>query len=1373
MSDQTPLPPRRRQAGAALRRLAVRLALVGGVCCVLAGALWWIGGSDSGLRFLCSTLVELSGSRLQIESPGGRLLGSWHARSLRWRDAAREIELQQLSVVWSPGALAHGRLLFERVEADSLRVSTAPQSPPATLPDSLQLPLAVHVAQLRLGQLRLGEFGQSKEPNERGGPGRLLAEGIDAALSSDGRVHRLERLHARLGLLSLTGEATLAGQRPFAVQARAALAGAAGEQPFVLDLLGSGSLEQLQIDGRTGAAASGQSAGQRAPPAGELQAVLTPFAAQPLASLRLHLIGIDPAAIVAGAPRALLDVDARLDSPAPAGMRLRIANRQSGALDRQRLPVESLQATLDWRGARLAVDALALSLSGGGRLVGQGRLDGEQLALDLAAVGVNARALHGRLPPTRLSGPLRARLGIDRQQLDVDWRDARYALSARLGASPQAVEIERLTLTSGGAAIDLHGKLALTGEERFTAKGRLRQFDPARFVQSAAIPRSVINAEFDASGALRPALELALRFDLGDSRSGGQKLSGRGRVDLSGNRLRRVDVDLEAAGNRLHADGAFGRPGDALRVTLQAPRLEALGWPRLSGDARATLALSGSAASPELAGQLQVARLQLGSTLEIRDLTLDAQLAAGSEGALSGRLHCAACALPAAGIAALSVDASAEGVRSRHRLNARVGLPEKRGLTVALAGGLFDKSGRQSGPAWRGQLSELRFERRDLAGSIVNSVVNGAVSGNPNSVPGSAAGAALLALAAPAVLQVDAAALVFGPASFAGRLGALRIGRLGRQQGRWQSAGALQQLRVQEVLSEFPALQAWRELLGSASAEPLVLAGEWELALGGTPSGRVALRRERGDLLLGTLPLGLTDARLQATVGDGRVAASAHLSGQRLGEIKAELSALGGRAGKDEAPPLIDAQAPWQGSVQARVPDLAWLAPLLGPGWQLGGQLQGELRLAGSAARPQFSGQWRGDELAVRALDQGMRLERGQALLEITPERLLLRRLAFDSDFRPPPRELRQAEPGDVARLTARPGRLEASGELALAGAGAGGTARLGVRLDRVGVVQRPDQWLAVSGEAQLSIAERALEVDGKLRVDAGFWALAPAGRPRLSDDVVLRGAHAQESSRVQRALKLDLDVALGPSVYFRGAGVESRLAGALRIRSDDAGLPRATGSIRTVDGRFDAYGQKLAIERGIVNFQGAIDNPGLNLLAVRPNLPVEAGVEVTGTAQRPLIRLVSTPTVPDAEKLSWLVLGRSPEQRGGDSGLLLAAAQTILGGQDGGVLSKLQRALGIDDFSVSSGQLGGFTSLPTSRVASSTGFGGSQTVDGRIVSVGKRLSSNALLSYEQSLNTTQSIVKLTVTLSRQFSLVGRAGSESALDLFWNHSFGR
>ncbi|HJV93242.1 MAG TPA: hypothetical protein VJ572_07155, partial [Azonexus sp.] len=47
------------------------------------------------------------------------------------------------------------------------------------------------------------------------------------------------------------------------------------------------------------------------------------------------------------------------------------------------------------------------------------------------------------------------------------------------------------------------------------------------------------------------------------------------------------------------------------------------------------------------------------------------------------------------------------------------------------------------------------------------------------------------------------------------------------------------------------------------------------------------------------------------------------------------------------------------------------------------------------------------------------------------------------------------------------------------------------------------------------------------------------------------------------------------------------------------------------------------------------------------------------------------------------------------------------------------------------------------------------------------------LLSYEQSLGRAESVVKLTVNLTRQISLIGRAGSDNALDVFYTLAFGR
>ena len=41
-------------------------------------------------------------------------------------------------------------------------------------------------------------------------------------------------------------------------------------------------------------------------------------------------------------------------------------------------------------------------------------------------------------------------------------------------------------------------------------------------------------------------------------------------------------------------------------------------------------------------------------------------------------------------------------------------------------------------------------------------------------------------------------------------------------------------------------------------------------------------------------------------------------------------------------------------------------------------------------------------------------------------------------------------------------------------------------------------------------------------------------------------------------------------------------------------------GTVSTVGGSYRGYGQSLVIERGVVNFQGPLDAPGLNIVALR-----------------------------------------------------------------------------------------------------------------------------------------------------------------------------
>jgi translocation and assembly module TamB len=249
--------------------------------------------------------------------------------------------------------------------------------------------------------------------------------------------------------------------------------------------------------------------------------------------------------------------------------------------------------------------------------------------------------------------------------------------------------------------------------------------------------------------------------------------------------------------------------------------------------------------------------------------------------------------------------------------------------------------------------------------------------------------------------------------------------------------------------------------------------------------------------------------------------------------------------------------------------------------------------------------------------------------------------------------------------------------------------------------------------------------------------------------------------------MRVDMRFSLGDRVWFQGRGLDTRLSGDLRITGEVGGSLRAQGTIRTVFGTYEGYGQKLTIERGVLIFNGPIDNPQLNVLALRKGLPVEAGVEILGTTTRPRVRLVSSPDVPEPEKLSWLVLGRgASDATPGDTGVLMAAARALLGNNNPG--SDLTKRLGFDEIKIGRADANSVLGvLPQSTVAGRTGTPSASEV----VSVGKRLNNRLQLTYEQGLADAEGALKVTWRISRQFQVLVRAGFLPGVDAVYRWTF--
>jgi translocation and assembly module TamB len=211
--------------------------------------------------------------------------------------------------------------------------------------------------------------------------------------------------------------------------------------------------------------------------------------------------------------------------------------------------------------------------------------------------------------------------------------------------------------------------------------------------------------------------------------------------------------------------------------------------------------------------------------------------------------------------------------------------------------------------------------------------------------------------------------------------------------------------------------------------------------------------------------------------------------------------------------------------------------------------------------------------------------------------------------------------------------------------------------------------------------------------------------------------------------------------------GLDAGLRGDLRLTAPQGRL-RVDGSVRTVDGTYRAYRQRLNIERGVLTFNGPIENPQLDIEAIRPNLDVRVGVSVTGTVQLPRVRLFSEPDMSDAERLSWLLRGRASEGPGsGDTALLQAAAMALISGEEPGVLDRLFDVIGVDELSLrqSDGATGG-----------------------AIVTVGKQLTRNWYVGYERGLNATTGNWQLIYRIAQRFTIRAQSGEQNSIELIWS-----
>ena len=133
------------------------------------------------------------------------------------------------------------------------------------------------------------------------------------------------------------------------------------------------------------------------------------------------------------------------------------------------------------------------------------------------------------------------------------------------------------------------------------------------------------------------------------------------------------------------------------------------------------------------------------------------------------------------------------------------------------------------------------------------------------------------------------------------------------------------------------------------------------------------------------------------------------------------------------------------------------------------------------------------------------------------------------------------------------------------------------------------------------------MQVRGQVKADQALFLLPEENTPNLGDDVLIvrpttnprpiASAIANQTSTASWLGTPDVRVMLdlGSDFQLQGKGLTTQLGGQVILVSNSAteGLPRLNGEVRTVGGRYKAYGQQLNIQTGVLRFNGKYDNPG------------------------------------------------------------------------------------------------------------------------------------------------------------------------------------
>ncbi|KMQ80438.1 putative exported protein [Candidatus Burkholderia pumila] len=1298
------------------RWLGVLVLVIVLILGIAVGTVFFVLTTDRGTRYAWDAATHFLKGQLTGKLDGGSIAHGLQLRDVHWKDkTGTYIAVDSVSGRWS---LTRDLLRFtiDYLHVGTIDARIAPSNQPSTktdLPKDLRSPIQLVIRDVSVDKFRLHEGTTTTELSG------LLFHG-----QSDGQHHEviLQRLETPFG--TVTASAKLdGGARPFPLSGDLGYAGKVSGETVNVGARLSGSLENLIAD----IDASGMKLN------GQAHVEALSFADVPLKSAFVTVDHVNPQAFAAGSPAADLSVRAEV-KPVDGAKEFVVAgpvsivNAKSGSIADKLIPLIDAHANVRLDASAQNITDLNVRLLKQATVTGGGSFAGGKGQFDLNVAKLDLNAIEPTLRPTDFAGPISVVLGDGMKSISADLNDPKATIraQAKVKLDPKQTTLDEVKLTVGKGRVEVNGMLKHDTNSSYDLKAKFVDFNPLLLQQqlieskpaplkkgaaaSATPPRMIearVNGTLAAAGQLAPTLTTKATFKLTNSMYDNLPLTGEGNVQVAGMRRLPSKAALSIAGNDVDLNGSFGAPGDRLRFKVDAPFLERLGF-GIAGAVKADGDLTGSIAHPNLVANYAADGVVFGVNrlghaeghVDIRD---------GSNGPLVFTLKARDATTD--GIEVGTLDANLNGTRLHHTLDVTA-TGKVRGQPVNLAAAANGKfTDAADGPHWDGSITKLTNK------------------GTPS-----------VNLESPLTVSYGPNRILLGATRLVAEGAALNLKSFALENGRIQSAGTLMNVSIphllevrQEMTSEEPPIRT-----------DLVFEGDWNFSLGSTATSYVQLQCRSGDVTIdgtrGVAALGIGDITARAEFTNGnRLNATLHAQASRIGRIDADVhTPLVPRDGIL----TIDDNAPLNGSINANVPELRTTGGLLGANYLLGGKIALKLTIAGIVAKPNLTGSLDGDNLSATVVDQGVQLKDGIVRIRLAENLVDLQQVEFHGSS----------------------GTLRATGQVWFDQQQPDLTAS--IIADKLELFASPDRELMLSGSAKIANAglQGDMAIDGKFTVDHALFDLPESAAPSLGNDVVIvrpDGTVKSENTNQQVVAatekpvgpstpRANVDIDLGQKFRFKGAGADLRLAGTITATSAPNMPLRAIGNVRVTPGStYTAFGRKLNIENGFFTFNGPVTNPGLNILAMRRNQEVEAGVQVRGTVQAPVAKLISEPSVPDNEKLSWLLFGHGTDQ-GNKVGQqsAMTSALALLGSRGG---AKIAQTVGLDEFTVGSSEVG--------------------LTDPQVVMLSKAINERLVLGYEQGLQSAQNAVKATLALSRFWSVTAYGGTYQGIDLSYTRRF--